>query len=394
MLTYKRTHTIFLRVATSLFLCVALLAAGAMPAVASSATADFSAAPRVSGRAAISPGGTDQLVFQYNYQPQTEGIVKIAIKVGKVWKTILDTTQSEPGIKTFAWDGRIAGKALRAGTYTARLTMPDATQTMKVRILPKPSVTIYAVKPATFKATGKSTALIQVRWSQMCDVRVEVVNAAGAVVRTLYTAQNRAAAKVSLRWDGRDDQGQLVPSGTYRVRAKCGGAAAVTRKFKVSSVASTAATTTTTTTMTTTSVTVTLASTPTMTPEQAASRLSELINSGRQADGLAPLTNNAALSAGALKHSQDMVMNNFFDHVSPTTGTMADRMRAAGIAYWCAGENLALTSGADRAYEQFMGSEGHRANILNANYTDVGVGIVWNPNSGQYVVTVWFAKPQ
>lgn len=389
MLTYKRNNTILLRAALSLFVCVALLATGALAAVASAAPAVFSAAPRVSGRAAISPGGTDQLVFQYNYQQQSEGAVKIDLKIGKAWKVILNTTQSAPGIYTFAWDGKIAGKALRAGTYTARLTMPGATQTIKVRILPKPSVTIYAVKPAKFKATGKSTALIQVRWSQMCDVRVEIVNAAGAVVRTLYTAQNRAAAKASYRWDGKDDQGQLVPSGVYRVRAKCGGAAIVTRKFTVISVASTAPTTTTTT-----SLTVTLASPPTMTPEQAQSRLVELINGGRQANGLAPLNVNAALSAGALKHSQDMAANNFFDHVSPTAGNMIDRMKAAGIHYWCAGENLALSSSADRAYEQFMGSEGHRANILNANYTDIGVGIVWNSKTSQYVVTVWFDKPQ
>lgn len=381
MLTYKTIHKTYERLALCLLLCAVLIVSlGAMPALAADSAVSFSATPKLSGRAVLSPGGTDRMVFQYSYR--IAGAVTIAVKVGKVWKTVLAAAESTPGVSTYSWDGKIGGKALRPGIYQAKLTTPDGTRTIKIRILPRPGVTLYSLKPATFTATGSSTVLITARWTQLCNVRIDIVNAAGTTVRSLYAAQNRPATTKKLRWDGRDDQGQMVPSGVYRVRVQCGGAAAVTRKLTVRS------------TVATTNVTITLTAGNTTATEAQESRLTDLINGARQANGLQPLAVNSTLHAGALKHSQDMAARNFFDHVSPTYGDMATRMKAAGISYWYAGENLALTGSADSAYQQFMASDGHRANILKPEYTNIGVAFIWNVTAGQYDVTVWFADLQ
>jgi uncharacterized protein YkwD len=326
------------------------------------------------------------MVFQYHCA--AAGAVTIDVKVGKVWKNIVRASETEPGDKTYPWDGRVGGKALRAGTYQVRLTGPDGVKLTKIRILPTPSVTVYALSPSKFKATGSSTTLLTVRWSQLCDVRIEIVNATGVSVRTLYAVQNRAAAKVKLRWDGRDDQGQLVPSGVYWVRAQCGGRK-VTRKFTIISAAPVAPATPP---QTTTTVTIPLGEVSTLTPEQQECRLVDLFNSVRQANGLQALAVNDVLRNGARSYSQLMADHNFFDHTS--YGAMDVRMHAAGISYWYAGENLAKTTSADQAYEQFMGSTSHKENILKPEYSSIGVGYVWDQTEGIYYCTVWFATLQ
>lgn len=106
-----------------------------------------------------------------------------------------------------------------------------------------------------------------------------------------------------------------------------------------------------------------------------------LVNEQRAANGLAPLTLNAALSNVARAKSQDMHDNNYFSHTSPTYGSPFDMMKAAGISYRTAGENIAMGYGTPQAVMNgWMNSPGHRANILNANYTQIGVGYVADGN--------------
>lgn len=109
-----------------------------------------------------------------------------------------------------------------------------------------------------------------------------------------------------------------------------------------------------------------------------------------------PLAMNAELSAAAREHSQDMMDNNYFDHYSLDGRSPWDRITNAGYIYSYAGENLAL-----RAYSQpvSMGDaalymhgdlfvddgvsgRGHRVNMLNENFTEVGISIV----AGSYTV--------
>jgi uncharacterized protein YkwD len=78
----------------------------------------------------------------------------------------------------------------------------------------------------------------------------------------------------------------------------------------------------------------------------------------------------------ARKKSKDMVDNNYFAHTSPTYGSIYDILRSAGVKYYVAGENIAKARDVNYAFIMFMGSDGHRANILYPDFTRVGIGIV------------------
>lgn len=108
----------------------------------------------------------------------------------------------------------------------------------------------------------------------------------------------------------------------------------------------------------------------------------ELTNAERAKYGLAPLKAHAPLMAVAQAKSEDMAANNYFSHNSPTLGSPFDQMKAAGISYRAAGENIAQGQRSpEEVVQAWMNSEGHRANILNANFTHIGVGYV---ESGNY----------
>ena len=102
----------------------------------------------------------------------------------------------------------------------------------------------------------------------------------------------------------------------------------------------------------------------------------ELVNQERAKAGVAPLTIDLELSRVARIKSQDMKDNNYFSHTSPTYGSPFEMMKNFGIRYRTAGENLAKHSSVESAHAGLMNSEGHRKNILNPNFTHIGVGIV------------------
>jgi len=106
-----------------------------------------------------------------------------------------------------------------------------------------------------------------------------------------------------------------------------------------------------------------------------------LVNQERVKMGLKPLKIHEGLVKLARLKSKDMIDLGYFAHQSPTYGSPFDMMRSAGISYTYAGENLAGASTVSRAHTSLMNSPGHRANILNANYTHIGIGIV---NGGPY----------
>ena len=105
------------------------------------------------------------------------------------------------------------------------------------------------------------------------------------------------------------------------------------------------------------------------------------MNVERAKYGLAALTEDASLTRTARMKSQDMHDNRYFDHNSPTYGSPFDLMKAQGIRYRTAGENIAMGYATPEAVvSAWMNSSGHRANILNASYTKIGVGYVANGN--------------
>ena len=108
----------------------------------------------------------------------------------------------------------------------------------------------------------------------------------------------------------------------------------------------------------------------------------DLVNQERANVGLSPLTLNAALSTAALRHSQDMSTNNFFSHTGSDGSSFVERIVRAGYTNMVTGgENIAAGYVSPSAVvSAWMNSTGHRANILNPNYRDIGVGYVYEPN--------------
>ncbi|MGM9608186.1 MAG: SafA/ExsA family spore coat assembly protein [Oscillospiraceae bacterium] len=106
-----------------------------------------------------------------------------------------------------------------------------------------------------------------------------------------------------------------------------------------------------------------------------------LVNEQRAQHGLKPLTENWELSRVARYKSQDMVDNRYFSHTSPTYGSPFQMIRAFGLSFRTAGENIAYGQRTPQAVvNAWMNSSGHRANILNASYTQIGVGYVAGGN--------------
>lgn len=102
-----------------------------------------------------------------------------------------------------------------------------------------------------------------------------------------------------------------------------------------------------------------------------------LVNEIRQENGLQPLTANWELSRVARYKSQDMKDKGYFSHTSPTYGTPFQMIRAFGLSFRTAGENIAKGYATPQAVVNgWMNSSGHRANILNSAYKQIGVGYV------------------
>ena len=112
-----------------------------------------------------------------------------------------------------------------------------------------------------------------------------------------------------------------------------------------------------------------------------------LVNAERAKHGLAALTEDWELSRVARYKSQDMHDNGYFSHTSPTYGSPFDMMKSFGITYNYAGENIAMGySSPEAVMTAWMNSAGHRANILSANFTTLGVG--YGADGGYW--TQWF----
>jgi len=108
-----------------------------------------------------------------------------------------------------------------------------------------------------------------------------------------------------------------------------------------------------------------------------------LLNRERARHGLRGLRSNGRLRVAARRHSGHMARAKYFDHTSPAGRSMTDRVRRAGYlrgsGSWSLGENIAWGTGAlatPRAIvRSWMGSPGHRANILAPGFREIGIGV-------------------
>ena len=115
-----------------------------------------------------------------------------------------------------------------------------------------------------------------------------------------------------------------------------------------------------------------------------------LVNEIRAENGLKALTYDWELARVARYKSQDMKDNKYFSHTSPVYGTPFQMIKSFGISYKSAGENIAKGYATPQTVVNgWMNSSGHRANILNANYTRIGVGYV---AGGNYWTQMFISK--
>ncbi|MFB9908061.1 CAP domain-containing protein [Allokutzneria oryzae] len=110
-------------------------------------------------------------------------------------------------------------------------------------------------------------------------------------------------------------------------------------------------------------------------PSGPAAKVTELVNQARSEAGCSALRIDERLANAAQRHSVDMAERNYFSHTSPDGASFVDRARAAGYAS-PGGENIAKGQrSAEQVMESWMQSSGHRANILNCQFTSLGMGL-------------------
>lgn len=113
-----------------------------------------------------------------------------------------------------------------------------------------------------------------------------------------------------------------------------------------------------------------------------------MLNQARATAGLGSVTSSAKLDAIAQAHANDMVTRNYFSHTTPEGVSFSARLNAAGVRACAAAENIANgQSTAAGVMNSWMGSAGHRANILNTGVTSYGLG-----RAGRYWVLL-MARP-
>jgi uncharacterized protein YkwD len=129
------------------------------------------------------------------------------------------------------------------------------------------------------------------------------------------------------------------------------------------------------------------------TPPAAAGPVAEvlrLVNAQRASAGCGALTVDSRLAAAAQAHSADMAANEYFSHTGRNGSDVGDRVDAAGYRWSNVGENIAKGQPTPAAVMQaWMNSSGHRANILNCRFRNIGIGLaydgrspVWTQNFG------------
>ncbi|WP_209121825.1 CAP domain-containing protein [Alkalihalobacillus sp. BA299] len=118
-------------------------------------------------------------------------------------------------------------------------------------------------------------------------------------------------------------------------------------------------------------------------------KMVDLVNEERAKVGLPALKVSVELTKVARIKAQDMIDHNYFSHQSPTYGSPFDMLQNFGVSYRIAGENLAGNQTVEGAHQALMNSNGHRANILNQQYSEVGIGIIDGGSYGKMFVQLF-----
>jgi len=129
-----------------------------------------------------------------------------------------------------------------------------------------------------------------------------------------------------------------------------------------------------------------------------AENIISLTNASRTQNGLGTLSSNEKLRIAAQAKANDMLANQYFAHNSPDGRTPWDFIKASGYSYMLAGENLAVDFvEAENVEDAWMNSPGHRANILNGDFEEIGIGISQGQFEGHtsiFVVQMFGTQPE
>ena len=183
-----------------------------------------------------------------------------------------------------------------------------------------------------------------------------------------------------------------APTVTTTVKTTTKTAASTTKTTTTTKATTTAKTTTTaaktTTAKTTTTKKTTTASSGSSLPydSQTVEYINEvvrLVNEYRAQNGIAALTLDTKLTSAAMTRAKELITS--FSHTRPNGTSSFTALKEAGVSYTTAGENIAAGQPTPQdVVNAWINSDGHRKNILNANFTRIGVGFIYDA-SGKYV---------
>jgi uncharacterized protein YkwD len=127
------------------------------------------------------------------------------------------------------------------------------------------------------------------------------------------------------------------------------------------------------------------------------------VNAARAKAGCTPLRLNGKLAAAAKSHARAMAEQNFFGHAGKDGSRFSSRIARQGYSYRTAAENIAAGQrSAGQVVQSWLGSTGHRRNILNCQMTETGIAVVYqaddrpirgNPAPLRYYWVQVFAAP-
>ncbi|MBD3920832.1 S8 family serine peptidase [Paenibacillus sp. PR3] len=177
---------------------------------------NLSASPSV-----FAPTGSNSLTIGFNVSESGKTTVAIVNSKNATVKTLWSSKATEAGAQTVEWDGKVTTTTFATdGAYSIKVTTTDAVGFTSTQSVPfdietgAPKITSVSATPALLKVTGTSTATIKYTLSEEANVTINIYNAEGILVRTLYQAATTAGAK-SIAWNGKNDAGALVEDGTY-----------------------------------------------------------------------------------------------------------------------------------------------------------------------------------
>jgi len=123
--------------------------------------------------------------------------------------------------------------------------------------------------------------------------------------------------------------------------------------------------------------------------QQAERDVLNLVNQDRAALGLGVLTGDSRLHDAAIAHSTDMAVNNFFDHTGSDGSNAGQRAQSAGYDWTAWGENIAAGyTSAQSVFDGWLNSPGHRDNMRNGVFSDIGIGLVTGAEGSDFA-TYW-----